>query len=209
MQAQSSKAYLDRTQTKIAVHVIKCRRFSCESLWSWALLAGMQAYFAHFAVPSIWTFKLTESWGESKNDSKGEIACPTSMFLWVAFFFFLTPGPSILSLYLITWYIFPPKRLQFQGVIGQWRPDMAYALLSFPTPSTRISYRVRFSRDFSRLPRVGSLLVGYGLAPVCTTDETKLWLLTEVKLRLQSKLAMVHSALKIPRSEDLFIWSEP
>ena len=88
MQAQSSKAYLDRTQTKIAVLVIKCRRFSCESLWSWALLAGMQAYFAHFAVRSIWTFKLTESWGESKNDSKGEIACPTSMFLWVAFFFF-------------------------------------------------------------------------------------------------------------------------
>ena len=87
MQAQSSKAYLDRTQTKIAVHVIKCRRFSCESLWSWALLAGMQAYFAHFAMRSIWTFKLTESWGESKNDSKGEITCPTSMFLWVTFFF--------------------------------------------------------------------------------------------------------------------------
>ena len=76
MQAQSSKAYLDRTQTKIAVHVIKCRRFSFESLWSWALLAGnaKHAYFAHFTVRSIWTFKLTESWGESKYDSKGEIA---------------------------------------------------------------------------------------------------------------------------------------
>ena len=86
---------------------------------------------------------------------------------------------------------------------------MAYALLSFPTPSTRISYRVRLSRDFSRLPRVGSLLVGYGLTPVCTTDETKLWLLTEVKLRLQGRLAMIPSALKTPRSEDLFIWSEP
>ena len=86
---------------------------------------------------------------------------------------------------------------------------MAYALLSFPTPSTRISHRVRLSRDFSRLPRVGSLLVGYGLAPVCATDETKVWLLTEVKLCLQGKLAMVPRTLKTPRSEDLFIWTEP
>ena len=86
---------------------------------------------------------------------------------------------------------------------------MAYALFSFPTPSTRISYRERLSRDFSRLPRVGSLLVGYGLAPLCATDETKPWFLTEVKLRLQGRLAMVPSALKTPRSEDLFIWSEP
>ena len=48
MQAQSNKAYLDRTQTKIAVHVIKCRRFSCESLWSWALLAGKAGVFCPF-----------------------------------------------------------------------------------------------------------------------------------------------------------------
>ena len=73
-QAQSSKAYLDGTQTKIAAPVIKCRRFSFESLWSWALLAGKAGVFCPFAVRSIWTFELTESWGESKYDSKGEIA---------------------------------------------------------------------------------------------------------------------------------------
>ena len=35
------------------------------------------------------------------------------------------------------------------------------ALLSFPTPSTRGSFRVRLLRDFSRLPQMVSLLVGY------------------------------------------------
>ena len=207
MQAQSNKAYLDRTQTKIAVHVIKCRRFSCESLWSWALLAGIAGVFCPFYCAIDLDFQTDRELGRVKKWFQGRDCLPHlhvplgHVFFW--------PGPSIFSLYLITWYIFPPKRLQFQGVIRQWHPDMAYALLSFPTPSTRISYRVRLSRDFSRLPRVGSLLVGYGLAPVCTTDETKLWLLTEVKLLLQGRLAMVPSALKTPRFEDLFIWSEP
>ena len=35
------------------------------------------------------------------------------------------------------------------------------ALLSFPTPCTRGSFRVRLLRDFSRLPQMVSLLVGY------------------------------------------------
>ena len=35
------------------------------------------------------------------------------------------------------------------------------ALLSFPTPRTRGSFRVRLLRDFSRLPQMVSLLAGY------------------------------------------------
>ena len=82
MQAQSSKAYLDRTQTKIAVHVIKCRRFSCESLWSWALLAGIAGVFLPILLcDRFWLSNWTRV-GASQNMIPRErlLVCYTAVF---------------------------------------------------------------------------------------------------------------------------------